>query len=91
MACGLNVGFKSIPYITLPGTFILLSTTAKRTPFLDLPIVSLSLSPSLSLTLSLSKLVLMRATLYNKRTISCTALSDLVLRPRDRFSIDPHP
>lgn len=47
MASGLNAGFKSIPYITLAGTFILLSTTANRTPSHNLAIVSLA--PSLTL------------------------------------------
>lgn len=47
MARSLNARFKSIPYITLPGTFILLSTAAshplRSTPAIVLPSAHLSL------------------------------------------------
>lgn len=54
MARGLNAGFKSIPYITLPDTFILLSAAASRPCSRDILLYYFCLSLFLSLFLVLS-------------------------------------
>lgn len=48
MARGLNAGFKSISYITLPDTFILLSAAASRLRSRDTLLFYLCLVPLLS-------------------------------------------
>ena len=87
MARSLNARFKSIPYITLPGTFILLSPAASH-PLRSTPGYCSTLCPSLFARVGHGACNSVR---HSCRTVSLLLSScDRVCCPRDRFSDDPY-